>query len=111
MLALIVVLVGAVVLAHSAPFPFLLEAFRPKQSLWRVPSAPGEPPTIYLTFDDGPNPAATAALLDVLRDHQVPATFFLIDEHVTEETAPLIRRMFAMASALSVPVPAAHRNK
>jgi peptidoglycan-N-acetylglucosamine deacetylase len=33
---------------------------------------------IALTFDDGPNPAATPRLLDLLDSHGVRATFFLI---------------------------------
>jgi peptidoglycan/xylan/chitin deacetylase (PgdA/CDA1 family) len=32
----------------------------------------------------------------------VQATFFLIDEHVTEETAPIIRRMFADGHAVAL---------
>ena len=51
-------------------------------------------PAVYLTFDDGPNPDATPMLLDVLRDTGAHATFFLIDAHVTDETAPIVRRMF-----------------
>ncbi|MFE0020925.1 polysaccharide deacetylase family protein [Amycolatopsis sp. NPDC059021] len=35
-------------------------------------------PVVALTFDDGPDPAGTEAILDVLRQRQVPATFFLI---------------------------------
>ena len=86
--------VGVMVLAHTAPFPFLLDALAPARSLWRVP--PGEdPPTIYLTFDDGPNPTATPQLLDVLARERAVATFFLVDKHVTAESAPIIRRMFA----------------
>jgi peptidoglycan/xylan/chitin deacetylase (PgdA/CDA1 family) len=83
----------AVFLAHTAPFPFLLERFSPSRSIWHVPSADG-PPTIYLTYDDGPNPTATPALLDVLLDGGAHATFFLIDAHLTEATAPIVRRMF-----------------
>ena len=83
----------AVFLAHTAPFPFLLERFAPSKSIWHVPRGTG-PPTIYLTYDDGPNPSATPALLDVLRDGGAHATFFLIDAHVTEATAPIVRRMF-----------------
>lgn len=94
MLWLLVAGIAAVVLAHTAPFPFLLEGFSPARSLWRMPAAPGAP-TIYLTFDDGPNPAATPALLDVLREGGAHATFFLIDKYVTEATAPLVTRMFA----------------
>jgi chitooligosaccharide deacetylase len=54
-----------------------------------------DPPTVYLTYDDGPNPSTTPRLLDVLASGGVHATFFLIDAHVTDETAPVVRRMFA----------------
>jgi peptidoglycan/xylan/chitin deacetylase (PgdA/CDA1 family) len=53
----------------------------------------GRPPTIYLTFDDGPNPSATPALLDVLAAEGVRATFFLIERHITEETESIVRRI------------------
>ena len=42
-----------------------------------VVAAP-QPEQIALTYDDGPNPAATPRLLDVLARHQVRATFFMI---------------------------------
>ena len=93
MVGLIIVLVGALVIAHTAPFPFLLEAFRPSQSLWRVKPTRGLPPTLYLTFDDGPNATWTPPLLDALRDTQTRATFFLIDEHITPDTEPIVRRI------------------
>ena len=83
---------GLAALAHMAPFPFLLEAFRPDRSLWRMPRSSGAP-TVYLTFDDGPNPDWTPALLDALRDAGARATFFLIDQHVTAETAPIVKRI------------------
>jgi peptidoglycan/xylan/chitin deacetylase (PgdA/CDA1 family) len=38
--------------------------------------------TMALTFDDGPNPAITPQLLDLLDRHKVHATFFLIGKHV-----------------------------
>src|SRR5215469_13480682 len=37
---------------------------------------------LYLTFDDGPNPAHTPALLDLLKRHGAKATFFLIGREV-----------------------------
>src|SRR5690554_2938235 len=40
---------------------------------------PGED-RIYLTFDDGPDPESTPQILDVLREHQAMASFFLIGE-------------------------------
>jgi peptidoglycan/xylan/chitin deacetylase (PgdA/CDA1 family) len=84
---------GAVVLSHTAPFPFFLEAFAPSQSIWSMPTSGGQK-VVYLTYDDGPNPAATPGLLDVLREEGARATFFLIDQHLTSETAPIVRRMF-----------------
>ena len=80
-----------VALAHTAPFPFLLEYIGPGRSAWRGPADP-DGPTIYLTYDDGPNPTATPALLDVLAREKVTATFFIIPDHLTEETAPIVRR-------------------
>jgi peptidoglycan/xylan/chitin deacetylase (PgdA/CDA1 family) len=44
----------------------------------------GDASTIALTFDDGPNPAITPALLDLLDRHRVKATFFLIGAWVCE---------------------------
>ena len=89
---LIVVAVGVVALAHMAPFPFVFEAFRPNRSVWRMPKSTSAP-AIYLTFDDGPNAEWTPPLLDALRDHGAQATFFLIDHHITDATAPIVKRM------------------
>lgn len=84
--------VAVVALAHTAPFPFLLEAFKPRQSIWRMaPQAAG--PAIYLTFDDGPNVDWTPPLLDALAAERATATFFLIDEHLTDQSAPVVRRI------------------
>jgi peptidoglycan/xylan/chitin deacetylase (PgdA/CDA1 family) len=38
--------------------------------------------TVYLSFDDGPNPDATPAILDTLATARVPAAFFLVGRHV-----------------------------
>ena len=92
--------VGLVVLAHIAPAPFLLETLAGDRAVWHMPRT--RPATIYLTFDDGPNPSTTPDLLDVLAREQAHATFFLIDRHVTEETAPIIRRMFAEGHAVGL---------
>jgi len=42
----------------------------------------GDPSAMALTFDDGPNPAATPALLDLLDQHEARATLFVTGEHV-----------------------------
>ena len=47
---------------------------------------------LYLTFDAGYENGCTAQILDVLRDHQVPAAFFLVGNYL--ETQPeLVQRM------------------
>ena len=86
-------MLGAAAAAHMLPFPFLIEAFRPSQSVWRIKPVPGAPPTLYLTFDDGPNARWTPPLLDALRESRVRATFFLIDEHITADTAVIVKRI------------------
>ena len=50
--------------------------------------------SVYLTFDDGPDPVWTPLLLDVLRDSGVRATFFVIGEKV-ERHPGIVRRMAA----------------
>jgi len=53
----------------------------------------GNESTVALTFDDGPNPAITPRLLDVLDRHNVKATFFLIGGWV--RAAPELAREIA----------------
>ncbi|MBQ1271897.1 MAG: polysaccharide deacetylase family protein [Clostridia bacterium] len=48
--------------------------------------------TIYLTFDAGYENGYTAQILDVLKKHEVPAAFFLVNHYL--DTAPdLVKRM------------------
>ena len=47
---------------------------------------------IYLTFDAGYENGCTAKILDTLKDHQVPAAFFLVGNYI-EKNADLVRRM------------------
>lgn len=88
-------------LAHTAPFPFAIDALHAGRVIWRMPHA-GRPPTIYLTYDDGPNPTATPDVLDALKAEGVKATFFLIERHLTEETEPIVRRMVAEGHAVAL---------
>jgi peptidoglycan/xylan/chitin deacetylase (PgdA/CDA1 family) len=70
------------------------------RAAWHMPKT--QPPTIYLTFDDGPNPTTTPDLLDVLAREGVHATFFVIDRHITDATVPLVRRMFDEGHAVAL---------
>ena len=92
---------GLMSLGHVAPFPFLLDSMAPAPVLWSMPSDP-DAPTVYLTFDDGPNPTATPQLLVVLAKEEAAATFFIIDRHLNAETAPIVRRMFDEGHAVAL---------
>lgn len=100
-LVVVAVGIGIMALAHTAPFPFLLEWIGPGRSVWHQ-SSPDGVPTIYLTYDDGPNPTATPALLDVLAREGAAATFFIIPKHITGETAPILRRMHDEGHAIAL---------
>ena len=50
--------------------------------------------TIYLTFDAGYENGCTAHILDVLKQHQAPAAFFLVGNYI-EKNPELVRRMAA----------------
>lgn len=49
-------------------------------------------PTIYLTFDDGPDPLVTPRVLDCLNKHGAGATFFVVGQ-LAEQNESLVRRM------------------
>jgi len=55
---------------------------------------PQEGKRVALTFDDGPSPPFTEKVLDILRAHHVPATFFVCGRNV-EEHPDLVRRIVA----------------
>ena len=57
--------------------------------------APPAPDQLALTFDDGPNPAQTPRLLEILSRHGARATFFLIGDYVVRE--PSLTREIAAA--------------
>ncbi len=89
-------------MAHTAPFPFVARcAARGPRDLAHA-ARRRLPPTIYLTYDDGPNPTATPALLDVLAAEGVRATFFLIERHLTAETEPIVRRIAAEGHGIAL---------
>ncbi|RYY39638.1 MAG: glycosyltransferase [Chitinophagaceae bacterium] len=48
---------------------------------------------IVLSFDDGPDPAWTPKILDILAQKRVPATFFVVGLNC-EENIPLVKRIY-----------------
>lgn len=51
------------------------------------------PKTMYLTFDDGPSAENTARVLDILKEHNIKATFFVVGENVRKH--PEVARRIA----------------
>src|SRR4051794_12123964 len=59
------------------------------------PTMSGDPELIF-SFDDGPNPKTTPAVLDALKAHHIHAVFFLVGEMAANKDAPaLIARELA----------------
>lgn len=56
-----------------------------------VPCGPNER-VVALTFDDGPNPDATPAILDALGERGVKATFFVLGRHA-ERWPDIVKRV------------------
>ena len=56
------------------------------------PVLPDDGPVAYLTFDDGPHPAYTSQVLDVLARHGAKATFFVVGS-LAERYPLLVQRI------------------
>jgi cellulose synthase/poly-beta-1,6-N-acetylglucosamine synthase-like glycosyltransferase/peptidoglycan/xylan/chitin deacetylase (PgdA/CDA1 family) len=67
----------------------------------RTPPTAARPPdrTLVLTFDDGPDPTWTPAVLDVLARHRVHATFFVTGTHAAQHP-DLVRRIVAAGNEI-----------
>jgi peptidoglycan/xylan/chitin deacetylase (PgdA/CDA1 family) len=74
-------------------------ALSPQSQIFgKVLIASRDPNEIALTYDDGPNDIVTERLLDVLAQHNVRATFFLIGRYVRQR--PQIARAIAASGHL-----------
>lgn len=56
----------------------------------RLPPAAAQRNAVAVTFDDGPDPAVTPAVLDLLDEHGVKASFFCVGERI--QRAPWLAR-------------------
>jgi peptidoglycan/xylan/chitin deacetylase (PgdA/CDA1 family) len=92
--------VAVTALAHMWPAPFVIDWMAGDRAVWEMSRTPM--PTVYLTFDDGPNPSTTPDLLDVLAAEGEHATFFIIDEHLNEQTTSIVRRAFEDGHAVAL---------
>ena len=51
---------------------------------------------ISLTFDDGPNTITTPQVLDILEEHGIVASFFLIADSINPASAEMVKRAVSM---------------
>ena len=68
-------------------------------NLTRLPPAAARRSEIALSIDDGPDPAVTPQVLDILDEHRVKATFFCVGRRV-EECAELAREIVRRGHAI-----------
>lgn len=76
-----VVLVAVLLLAGLLWLPPAAAPASSEQKI-EIPQPGPEEKLIALTFDDGPHPDYTAALLDGLKERGVKATFFLVGTQI-----------------------------
>lgn len=73
---------GAGLAAAAWALPALAPRLRPAARLMGVPCRIDRPSAVALTFDDGPHPEGTPAVLEALAGAGARATFFLVGEQV-----------------------------
>jgi peptidoglycan/xylan/chitin deacetylase (PgdA/CDA1 family) len=62
---------------YFVKMPFFLRVWYSKQ-IWKVRT---HEPVLFLTFDDGPHPEHTPAVLELLKSHQAKVSFFCIGKN------------------------------
>ncbi len=75
-------LLGAVALAGAWTSPALAPIVPAVAAAMGIPRRLGASDTIALTFDDGPHPSGTVAVLEALDEASATSTFFLVGEQV-----------------------------
>ena len=78
---------GAFLLAVYLAFQLSLTAFAAPKVVYQYASKNGKA-RVALTFDDGPHPKYTPMILDILKEFEVPATFFAVG--VNAESYPAL---------------------
>lgn len=86
-------------LATAAGLTAYGAAYPRAQLFGRTACRTNAPRKLAITFDDGPNPAITPKLLDLLGRHNAHATFFLIGRFV-REYPDLVREIAACGHAI-----------
>jgi peptidoglycan/xylan/chitin deacetylase (PgdA/CDA1 family) len=93
--------VALVLLAYMAVI--LAGVFFPRLGMYATVHcmAPSSERTLALTFDDGPHPHTTPAVLDILEQHEAVATFFVVG-HKVDKHPEVVREIVARGHALGL---------
>ncbi len=70
------------------------ESFQSYPVSWRIQQMGAQPHKVALSFDDGPDPAWTPKILDILKQKRAPAAFFAIGESANEYP-DIVKREYA----------------
>jgi peptidoglycan-N-acetylglucosamine deacetylase len=81
------------------PHPRKLQVLRWFPTRWVLTRGVRQRRVLHLTFDDGPHPEHTPALLDLLAAHRARATFFLIGQNA-ERNPDVVERIVREGHAL-----------
>jgi peptidoglycan-N-acetylglucosamine deacetylase len=91
-------LIGVPAAAGAAAAAACYGGVHPRSQLFGSTICRASPGQLAITFDDGPNPAITPKLLDLLEKHQAKASFFVIGRFV--RACPGLTREIAARSHL-----------
>ncbi len=69
------------------------ESYQSYPLSWRIQAMGLQPHKLALTFDDGPDPEYTPKILQILKEKNVPAAFFVIGESANQYTG-LVRQEY-----------------
>jgi peptidoglycan/xylan/chitin deacetylase (PgdA/CDA1 family) len=94
-------LLSAAAAAAAWSSPALAPIFPPAARALRLPRRLADEDSVAVTFDDGPHPQGTPAILEALRDAGARATFFLVGEQV-ERRPGLAAEIAAAGHAIAV---------
>lgn len=61
----------------------------------------GDKKIVFLTFDDGPNNVITPQILDILKEEDVRATFFLVGKSIGDKTSQRVREILSNGNAIA----------
>ena len=94
-------LIGAAAFAGIWASPALAPIAPPVAAALGIPRRVDREDAVALTFDDGPHPQGTVAILEALHEARATATFFLVGEQV-ERHRSLAREIASAGHAIAV---------